>query len=107
MLPEGGERKRGLTRLAHLLLGPRRTEDLEVGHARAGTIRECDAVAGRHGGVRRLEEHLPGAAGGKQHAWRTQVAQDPLALDLADTDHHTALDQHVGHERVINDAHGG
>ena len=41
-------------------------DELQVGDARAGVIRERDAVAGRHRGVRRLAEHLAGAAGGEQ-----------------------------------------
>ncbi len=41
-------------------------DELEIGDAGAGVIRERDAVAGRHRRVGRLAEHLTGAAGRQQ-----------------------------------------
>ena len=52
-------------------------DELEIGDAGAGVVRQRDAVAGRHRRIGRLAEDLAGAAGGQQHGWRRR--QTPRA----------------------------
>ena len=50
-------------------------DELEIGDARAGQVRERDAVAGRHGGIRRLAIDLARAAGGQQRGARARLGR--------------------------------
>ena len=68
-------RKRGAP--GTLQRGRMKLDELQIGDARAGVIRERDAVAGGDAGIGRFAEDLTGAAGRQQRRVRANLL--PLA----------------------------
>src|SRR4029453_14106997 len=77
-----GDEKAGSARL----LESRRMklDEFQIGQARAGVIREGDAVAGSDSGVCRFAEDLSGAAGRKQRRARTQFPATARRIEERD-----------------------
>ena len=77
-------------------------DELEIGDARPGAVRQRDAVAGRDRRIGRLAEHLPGAAGREQHApARARRRSAPSSLQKPRADAAAVLDDEADDPRVI------
>ena len=85
-------------------------DELQIDHRGARAEGRGDAVAGRHGRVRRVRVELPSPAGREDH----RVGRDPLAHrrrpvahEQIDPDDATCLDDEVAQERLLDDPHRG
>ena len=77
-------RKRGASRdVEH---GRVKLHELHVGDARARAIRQRDAVAGRHFGIRRFREHLTRTACREQRRAPERAARLAARIDEAHAD---------------------
>ena len=76
-------------------------DELEIGDARAGVVRDRDAVAGRDRRIRRLAEHLPRAAGREQRTRRARLRRSFRQSSKYRTPTHApVLDDHPDGARV-------
>src|SRR5918994_7839386 len=74
--------------------------EFEIGHARACTPSDRNAVAGGNGGVSGLTEHLTGAASGQQHRARLTFFLS-RAIKEPHTDTHVIADDQIDDTGVV------
>ena len=82
--------------------GRMKLDELQIGQARAGVIRERDPVAGGHRRIRRFAEDLSGAARGQQRRVRAKLLARPGWIEERDADDAPVLHEQLGDERVID-----
>ena len=77
--------------------------ELHVRDARAGQIRQRDAVAGRDRRIRRFAVHLARAAGRDQRRAGARLANPAARVEETHARHAAVLDERLDRERMIDD----
>jgi hypothetical protein len=78
-------------------------DELEIGDARAGQIREHDAVARRDRRIGRLAIDLPGAAGREQRRIRARLVQHARRVQEPHANHRGVLDDRLHGGGMVDD----
>ena len=86
--------------------GRMKLDELEIGNAGAGVIRERDAVAGGDRRIGGLAKDLAGAACREQRTRRARLLQAAVAIEETNAFNGAAGHEQVGHQRMIDHVDG-